>query len=123
MRPTETSMRSLRWLFLAAAAFGLSAAPAGPQAPASGDGPDPREIQVPPIRTAMGRLPGVTDLPARVELPDVLTSNDGRKITDPRQWSSRRAEMRRILEYYAVGQAPPPPGNVSGREVRAEAVL
>jgi hypothetical protein len=31
--------------------------------------------------------------------------------------------MRKILEYYAVGQAPPPPGNVKGKEVLSVPVL
>ena len=26
----------------------------------------------------------------------------------------------KTLEYYATGQAPPPPGNVRGREVKSE---
>ena len=31
--------------------------------------------------------------------------------------------MKQILEYYAVGQAPPPPGNVKGHEVSSEVVM
>jgi hypothetical protein len=31
--------------------------------------------------------------------------------------------MKRILEYYAVGQMPPPPGNVKGREIQSQSVL
>ena len=31
--------------------------------------------------------------------------------------------MKRILEYYAVGQMPPPPGNVKGQELKSELVL
>jgi hypothetical protein len=49
--------------------------------------------------------------------------NDGTKVTTPAQWSQRREEMRRILEYYAVGQAPPPPGNVKGKEVSSQLLL
>jgi hypothetical protein len=86
-------------------------------------GPDSNEIPLPPIQTAMGTLPGVKDLPTRVEMPDVLTMNDGTKVTTVEQWKKRREEMKRILEYYAIGQRPPPPGNVRGREVESKTVL
>ncbi|HZZ58697.1 MAG TPA: glycoside hydrolase family 28 protein [Opitutaceae bacterium] len=86
-------------------------------------GPDPREIPVPEIQGPLGRLPGVDELPARPELPPVLTMNDGTPVTTLTQWKARRAEMRRILEYYAVGQMPPPPGNVRGHEEKAELLL
>lgn len=59
-------------------------------------------------------MPGVDALPNRPEMPDVLTMNDGQKVTTAAQWKKRREEMKRILEYYAVGQAPPSPGNVKG---------
>jgi hypothetical protein len=85
--------------------------------------PDPREIPVPPIPTAMGTMPGVKDLPIRKEMPHVLVMNDGTRVTTPEQWQKRREEMRRILEYYAVGLAPPPPGNVKGQEIKSESVL
>ncbi len=86
-------------------------------------GPDPKEIPIPPIRTAMKPLPGVNELPVRAEMPDVLTMNDGTKVTTVKQWEKRREEMKRILEYYAVGQMPPPPGNVRGQEIKSEMVL
>jgi hypothetical protein len=86
-------------------------------------GPDPREIPLPPIKTAMGTLPGVNDLPVRPEMPDVMTMNNGQKVTTVRQWKKRREEMKRILEYYAVGQMPPPPGNVKGEEIKSQLVL
>ncbi len=81
--------------------------------------PDPREIPVPPIQTALGDMPGVNDLPDRPEMPDVLTMNDGTPVSTPDQWDARRREMKRILEYYAVGLAPPPPENVKGVEVKS----
>jgi hypothetical protein len=31
--------------------------------------------------------------------------------------------MRRILQYYAIGAMPPPPGNVKGVEITNETVL
>src|SRR5436190_21282 len=86
------------------------------------DGPDPREVPVPPIKTALGKLSGPRELPTRKEMPDVLTMDDGTKVTTPEQWKHRREEMKRILAYYAVGEMPPPPGNVVGREVKSEVV-
>src|SRR6185436_9670137 len=61
--------------------------------------------------------------PARTAMPDVMVMNDGTRITARRQWEARRREMRRILSYYAVGQMPPAPGNVKGREIQSELVL
>jgi hypothetical protein len=89
----------------------------------AGSGPDTHEIPVPPIATSMRPLPGVRELPDRPEMPDILTMNNGKKVTTAAQWKLRREEMKRILEYYAVGQAPPPPGNVKGREISSQAVM
>lgn len=86
------------------------------------EGPDPKEIPVPPIPTALGRLPGVSELPVRRAMPDVLTMNDGTKVTTPAQWQKRREEIKRTLEYYAVGHRPPAPGNVKGRVLKTETV-
>jgi len=76
---------------------------------AQDDRPDPKEIPVPRIKTPLGTMPGVDKLPVRRELPDVLVMNDGKRVTTKAQWEKRRAEMRRILEYYAVGAIPPHP--------------
>jgi hypothetical protein len=94
---------------------------ANAQGPVSG--PDPREIPVPRIKTPIGTLPGASGLPIRKEMPDVMITSDGMKITSQSQWRKRREEMKRILEYYAVGQMPPAPGNVKGKEVQSEIVL
>ena len=90
---------------------------------APANGPDPKEIPLPPIKIPIGRLPGVTELPVRKEMPEVLLNNGGSKVTTRSQWQRRREEMRRTLAYYAVGQAPPPPGNVRGQVVISETVL
>jgi hypothetical protein len=71
----------------------------------------------------MGTLPGVDQLPVRAELPDVMVMNDGTRVRTSEQWEKRRGEIKRILEYYAVGQMPPPPGNVRGSEVQSQLVL
>jgi hypothetical protein len=65
----------------------------------------------------------VDKLPNRPEMPGVLTMNDGQKVTTAAQWKRRRTEMKQILEYYAVGQTPPPPGNVKGHEVSSQLVV
>jgi len=87
------------------------------------NGPDPREIPVPRIEGPLGTLRGVNALPARKEMPDVMVFNDGKKVTTREQWEKRREEMKRILAYYAVGQAPPPPGNVKGQILQSETTL
>jgi hypothetical protein len=86
-------------------------------------GPDPREIPIPLIKTSMGTMPGVKDLPVRPELPDVMTMNDGTKVKTVAQWKKRREEIKKILEYYAVGTMPPAPGNVKGEEMHSEMVM
>ena len=103
--------------------IGLLRHTATAQDAAQTNGPDPREIPVPPIKTPIGHLPGVEELPLRKEMPDVLVTNGGSKVTTRSQWQSRREEMRRMLAYYAVGQMPPPPGNVKGKVVKSETVL
>jgi hypothetical protein len=95
----------------------------GAQETGSATGPDPKEIPVPRIKTSLGTLPGVRELPIRKEMPDVMVMNDGKKVVNQQQWKKRREEIKRILEYYAVGQMPPPPGNVKGKEVQSETVL
>lgn len=103
-------------VFLAGLALAASALAQTP-------GPDPNEIPIPEIKTDLGAMPGVDQLPDRPELPDPLVMNDGTKVTNPEQWKRRREEIKRILEYYAVGEMPPPPGNVKGAEVTNELVL
>ena len=86
------------------------------------ESPDKEEIPVPPIATPTGVRPGPNELPARPAMPDVLTQNDGTRVTSAAQWPARRAEILRTLEYYAVGQAPPAPGNVKGRIVSSQSL-
>jgi hypothetical protein len=91
-------------------------------AAAAAQSPAPR-IPVPPIRTSVGSMPGVAELPARPELPDVMIFENGEKVTSAAQWKKRREEMKRILAYYATGLMPPSPGNVRGRDVKSALVL
>jgi Abhydrolase family len=85
--------------------------------------PDPKEIPLPVIKTSMTPMPGVDQLPNRPEMPDVMTLNNGQKVKTAKQWAQRREEMKKTLEWYAVGQAPAPPGNVKGKEVSSELLL
>lgn len=85
--------------------------------------PDPKEIPLPVIKTSMTPMPGVDQLPDRPQMPDVMTLNDGHKVKTLKQWRARRDEMIRTLEWYAVGQAPPPPGNVKGQVISSQLVL
>jgi hypothetical protein len=65
----------------------------------------------------------VNNLPVRPELPDVMGMLDGTKVTTPAQWRLRREEMKQILEFYELGHAPPPPGNVTGQVLQSRTVL
>ena len=78
---------------------------------------------VPPNTNAPGTFPDVNDLPVRKEMPEVMTMNDGTKVTTVEQWRQRREEMKQILEYYELGHAPPPPGNVTGRDIKSLTLL
>jgi hypothetical protein len=68
-------------------------------------------------------FPEVKDLPVQTNMPDVFTMSDGSKVKTPEQWRRRREEMKEILEHYELGHAPPPPGNVSGHDLRSHPVL
>ena len=127
MRLQPMPARRQRLLIAAVACCGLTAATLPGQAQRGTDvaqsGPDPREIPLPPIAAPLGKLPGVAELPAREAMPDVMVMDDGTRVSERRQWDKRRQEMRRILSYYAIGQMPPAPKNVKGREIHSELVL
>jgi hypothetical protein len=56
-------------------------------------------------------------------MPDPLVGDDGKKIATPEEWQKRREQMKQILEYYALGHRPPPPGNVVGHELQSKQLL
>jgi len=72
---------------------------------------------------ATNTFPEVADLPVQTNMPDVMTMMDGTKVTTLKQWAQRREEMKAILEHYELGHAPPPPGNVRGKDVNNADVL
>ena len=65
-----------QWIAAIALAGGLEGMLAAQTA-----GPDPKEIPVPPIATGMRAMPGVDRRPDHPAMPDVLTRNDGKKVT------------------------------------------
>ena len=71
----------------------------------------------------LASLPDVKDLPVQAALPDPLVLADGEKITTVAQWQQRRKQMKAIIEHYAIGKMPPPPGNVTGSEMTVQPVL
>ena len=72
-------------------------------------------LRQPALRTP----PAVADLPVQTNMPSPLVTDDGKIITTPKQWQAHRAEMKQIIEHYALGHAPPPPGNVTGHELES----
>jgi hypothetical protein len=65
----------------------------------------------------------VSNLPVQIQMPEVMTMDDGTRVTTPEQWQERRKEMKAILEYYELGHAPPPPRNVTGKDINSESLL
>jgi hypothetical protein len=68
-------------------------------------------------------FPDANALPLQTNLPDALTMAGGTKVTTSEQWPARRDEMKAILEYYELGHAPPPPGNVKGKILHSQKLL
>ncbi len=68
-------------------------------------------------------FPGVNDLPVQAGLPDPLITADGKPITTAAQWAAQRERMKAIIQHYALGRMPPPPGVVTGKELGAYTVL
>jgi hypothetical protein len=64
-------------------------------------------------------FPAVADLPVQTNMPSPLLIDDGKTITTPEQWQKHREQMKQIIEHYALGHAPPPPGNVTGHEIES----
>ena len=68
-------------------------------------------------------FPAVVDLPAQAGLPDPLIGADGQAITTASQWAAQRERMKAIIQHYALGRMPPPPGAVTGKELAVHTLL
>jgi hypothetical protein len=123
VRPAPHLPAILSILLILSPTPSLLAQPAAPDPTMIAGEPDPREIPVPPIATALAPLPGPAALPTRTALPDPLLRPDGTRIASAEAWQKHRAEIRHTLEYYAVGAMPPTPGNVKGRVISSRPVL
>lgn len=75
----------------------------------------PMTIPLPAIANGLTPHPGVDALPVRTDMPDPLVRPYGKRIATAADWESHRAEVKSLLMYYATGQIPPAPGNVTGR--------
>jgi hypothetical protein len=64
-------------------------------------------------------FPAVADLPIQTNMPDPLVTDAGKTIMTPDQWQAHREQMKQIIQHYAIGHAPPPPGNVTGHELES----
>jgi hypothetical protein len=117
-------MRAIR-CSVALVAAGVLVCAASGQVAESGipDRPDPKEIPLPPIKTSMPSMPTVNQLPIHPAMPDEMTLENGKPVKTLKQWDERRGQMKRILEYYAIGLAPPAPGNVKGTEVSSQMLM
>ena len=102
-------------LILPVAIFSLALSASLPGARAFGSAPGSNQVT--------GAFPPVNDLPVRKEMPDVMTMDDGTRVKTIEQWRQRRTEMKAILEHYELGHAPPPPGNVTGQDLKSSVLL
>ena len=50
---------------------------------------DNPQIPVPPIRTKLGTMPGMDELPVCADLPDPMVMNNGRRVITTEQWQRR----------------------------------
>lgn len=76
-----------------------------------------------PSLRAADSFPDIDDLPVQTNMPEVMIMDDGTRVTTPEQWLKRREEVKAILEYYELGHAPPPPGNVRGKDLQSATYL
>ena len=126
MKGRTTAMRKHLLYVAAIICVGLAGASSLAQTPSAdaANGPDPREIPVPRIAAPLGTLPGVSELPTRTAMPDVLVMNDGTRVTTRRQWEhgARRCGasfvLRRRADAAGAGEREGPRDSVRARAGR-----
>jgi pimeloyl-ACP methyl ester carboxylesterase len=64
----------------------------------------------------------INNLPDINELPDPFLMNDGTRVKTKADWAKRREEIKEIILYYQYGHIPPPPGNVTAKELSSKSV-
>lgn len=57
------------------------------------------------------------EFPVCKELPDPFTFRDGTRVKTRDDWERRRNELKELFQKYQYGHLPPPPGNVTAREL------
>lgn len=67
-----------------------------------------------------GQVAGADELPAIKELPDPFLLKDGSRVKTKEDWARRRAELKELIQDYEYGHMPPPPGNVTGKELSSK---
>jgi len=64
----------------------------------------------------------VEDLPELDELPDPFKFNDGRKVSNRKDWERRRGEIRELMLDYQYGNMPPPPEETLANDVKSRSL-
>ena len=66
-------------------------------------------------------LPPPSDLSAQAQPPDVLVLANGERVTNKKEWATKRApELRRLIQHYEYGFMPPKPEAFEGRLLRED---
>jgi len=77
-----------------------------------------------PMNATAEKLPPVSELPSKPNPPDPLVMYevkggqmnwDGPKVETKQQWAARREQLKRLVNHYMYGFAPPAPQKVTGR--------
>ena len=68
------------------------------------------------VPTSAADFPSPEKLPAHPDLPDPLTTLDGKKVTTKQDWETvRRPELKELFQHYMYGRYPAAPAKVSAK--------